>query len=64
MSGCKICGSDAKAVNSGVTVNNLIKASERLEDKLSCFYPFCNISRAKLKALLGSALVVLNLWCT
>lgn len=64
MSGCKSCGSDAKAVNSSVTVNNLIKASERLEDKLNRFYPFCNISKAKLKSLLGSALVVLNLWCT
>lgn len=50
---CNSCGSEAKAISSSIIVNNLIKASERLEDKLSHFYPFCNFSKVKLKALLA-----------
>lgn len=51
---CNSCGPEAKAISSSVIVNNLIKASEGLEDKLShFFYPFCNFSKVKLKALLA-----------
>lgn len=37
MSGCESCGSEAKPANRSRIVNNLIKASDGLEDKPSCF---------------------------